>query len=113
MAALNDFFRLVVETVEEHGGWVNKFQGDAALCVFGAPTARPDAACAALRSARSLDERLSRGLPSGARLHAGNAVDCFAHDGRCELVRTCVSKRSVRRFTDGRADSGNDDWVSH
>ena len=39
-------------------GWVNKFEGDAALCVFGAPTARPDAAGDALRAARRLDERL-------------------------------------------------------
>ncbi len=59
VALLNDFFKLVVETVEEHGGWVNKFEGDAALCVFGAPTARADAACDALRAARALNERLA------------------------------------------------------
>ena len=28
---LNDFFRVVVDTVNRHGGFVNKFQGDAAL----------------------------------------------------------------------------------
>jgi adenylate cyclase len=41
---LNRFFAIVVEVVEAHCGWVNKFEGDAALCVFGAPSARPDAA---------------------------------------------------------------------
>ena len=46
---LNTFFCVVVEVVEEHGGWVNKFEGDAALCVFGAPTPRADAAADALR----------------------------------------------------------------
>jgi adenylate cyclase len=77
VAVLNDFFRLVVETVEEHGGWVNKFQGDAALCVFGAPTARPDAACDALRAARKLRERLGDGLhgvDAGIGVSAGPAV---------------------------------------
>jgi adenylate cyclase len=77
VSLLNDFFRLVVETVEEQGGWVNKFEGDAALCVFGAPTARPDAACDALRAARLLNERLSGGLhgvDAGIGVSAGSAV---------------------------------------
>jgi adenylate cyclase len=77
VALLNDFFRLVVEAVEEHGGWVNKFEGDAALCVFGAPTARPDAACDALRAARRVRERLGEGLngvDAGIGVSAGPAV---------------------------------------
>ncbi len=41
VALLNRFFSIVVEEVEAHCGWVNKFEGDAALCVFGAPTALP------------------------------------------------------------------------
>ena len=40
---LNEFFRIVVETVNDHGGFVNKFQGDAALAIFGAPLEHPDA----------------------------------------------------------------------
>ncbi|MEA2469271.1 MAG: adenylate cyclase, partial [Thermoleophilaceae bacterium] len=51
---LNAFFAIVVDTVSLHGGWVNKFEGDAALCVFGAPTAHPDPAGSALASARAL-----------------------------------------------------------
>jgi adenylate cyclase len=34
VSLLNGFFRVVVDVVEAHGGAVNKFQGDAALCVF-------------------------------------------------------------------------------
>jgi adenylate cyclase len=77
VALLNDFFRIAVETVEKHGGWVNKFEGDAALCVFGAPTARPDAACDALRAARELHDRLERelhGVHAGVGVSAGPAV---------------------------------------
>ena len=49
------------------GGWVNKFEGDGALCVFGAPTDQPDHAARALRAARTLRREL---LVLGAR-HPG------------------------------------------
>jgi adenylate cyclase len=77
VARLNDFFRIVVRTVEEQGGWVNKFEGDAALCVFGAPSARRDAACDALRAARAIREKLRDELPAvdaGVGVSAGRAV---------------------------------------
>jgi adenylate cyclase len=77
VALLNRFFCIVVELVEEHGGWVNKFEGDAALCVFGAPVPRHDAASDALRAARGLRERLVRelrGADAGIGVSAGPAV---------------------------------------
>ncbi|MGH9208293.1 MAG: adenylate/guanylate cyclase domain-containing protein, partial [Acidimicrobiales bacterium] len=45
---LNDFFRIVVSAVDERSGLINKFQGDAALAIFGAPLPSPGAASAAL-----------------------------------------------------------------
>ncbi|MEU2350225.1 adenylate/guanylate cyclase domain-containing protein [Modestobacter sp. NPDC049651] len=51
---LNRFFAVVVEATSAEGGLVNKFQGDAALCVFGAPADHPDPAGAALRAARAV-----------------------------------------------------------
>ena len=59
---LNDFFRIVVNAVDERDGLINKFQGDAALAVFGAPLRSSGAASAALATARSLGEQL-RELP--------------------------------------------------
>lgn len=59
---LNDFFRIVVVAVDENQGLINKFQGDAALAVFGAPLRTSGAASAALATARSLAVRL-RHLP--------------------------------------------------
>jgi len=51
---LNAFFSVVVDAVADKGGWVNKFEGDAALCVFGAPAERADAGACALAAARAL-----------------------------------------------------------
>ncbi|HEV7422940.1 MAG TPA: adenylate/guanylate cyclase domain-containing protein [Mycobacterium sp.] len=57
---LNDFFQIVVAAVDEHGGLINKFQGDAALAVFGAPVPTDGAAAAALSTARTLAANLRR-----------------------------------------------------
>ena len=74
---LNRFFRAVVETVEARGGFVNKFEGDAALCVFGAPVTSENPAADALAAARTLSARLRRELPDmdfGIGVSAGIAV---------------------------------------
>ncbi len=55
---LNRFLAEVVEVVEECGGFINKFEGDAALAVFGAPAEIDDAAGRALRAAREMQQRL-------------------------------------------------------
>lgn len=59
VAMLNRFFGVVVAEVEGHGGLLNKFEGDAALCVFGAPDELPDPATAALRTARAIRDRVA------------------------------------------------------
>ncbi|GAB2544017.1 adenylate/guanylate cyclase domain-containing protein [Nocardia heshunensis] len=80
VAILNDFFTIVVDEVERCGGLLNKFEGDAALAVFGAPAPHSDAAGAALAAARNIRRRLSSaaiefdagiGVASG-RVIAGN-----------------------------------------
>jgi len=58
VALLNEFFRIVVDVVNRHGGFVNKFEGDAALAVFGAPRSHRDGAGAALVAARQLRDEL-------------------------------------------------------
>jgi adenylate cyclase len=74
---LNAFFSVVVEVVTLHGGWVNKFEGDAALCVFGAPTDHPDGAGAALAAAREIRRRLRHevgGMEAAIGLSYGTVV---------------------------------------
>lgn len=78
-AVLNDFFRIVVGTVDEFQGLINKFEGDAALVIFGAPLRTDEPAAAALGTARALGDKL-RLLPmvdfgigvSAGRVFAGN-----------------------------------------
>jgi adenylate cyclase len=72
VALLNDFFATVVEIVDARGGLVNKFEGDAALCVFGAPVAQRDHAARALAAARELHDRA--GLRAGIGVASGTAV---------------------------------------
>jgi adenylate cyclase len=72
---LNRFFTVVVEAVSAEGGWVNKFEGDGALCVFGAPVGQPDHAARALRAARTLRTRLvDAGLSAAIGVSAGEVV---------------------------------------
>lgn len=77
VALLNEFFGIVVGTVGEHGGSVNKFEGDAALCIFGAPDQLDDHSAAALAAARELSANLAAALPdlaAGIGVSAGEAV---------------------------------------
>ena len=69
---LNRFFEIVVDTIERDGGLVNKFEGDAALCVFGAPTDHDDPAGAALRAAR----RICDAVREAGEVDVGVGVAC-------------------------------------
>jgi adenylate cyclase len=77
---LNAFFDSVAKAVAAEGGWVNKFEGDGALCVFGAPAAQHDHAARALRAARLLRQRLGElavihpGIDAGIGISSGTLV---------------------------------------
>lgn len=73
---LNRFFGVVVDEVEANGGLLNKFEGDAALCVFGAPAELEDCPTAALRAARAIRDRVAEmgELEVGIGVAAGPAI---------------------------------------
>lgn len=54
VAMLNRYFTLMAGAVEEEGGTVNKFIGDAILAVFGAPQPRADHRDRAIRAALAM-----------------------------------------------------------
>jgi adenylate cyclase len=80
VAMLNTLFGAVVRAAADEGGWVNKFEGDGALCVFGAPQDQPDHAARALRAGRAMRtavEGLGRAYPDldvGIGVSSGLAV---------------------------------------
>ena len=74
LALLNDFFAAVVDVVTAAGGWVNGFDGDGAICVFGPPAGTPDHAERALRCARDLAVRVRELRGTHPGLDAGIGV---------------------------------------
>ena len=86
---LNEFFQIVVGEVDRHHGLVNKFEGDAALAVFGAPLDVAKPASAAVAAARDLSVAL-KALPhidfgigvSAGPVFAGN----IGAENRCEYT---------------------------
>ena len=95
---LNSFFSVVVAVVADHDGSVNKFEGDAALCVFGAPADSDDAAGDALAAARELSEALREAIPElelGIGVSAGNRGGRQHRRGRA--LRIHRDRRSGQR----------------
>ena len=76
VAMLNALFDATVRVVTDHGGWVNKFEGDGALCIFGAPGRQPDHAARALGAARALRAEVVDLHGSWPMLDAGVGVSC-------------------------------------
>ncbi|GAA4816891.1 adenylate/guanylate cyclase domain-containing protein [Tomitella cavernea] len=77
VALLNRFFAVVVDEVDLRSGLINKFEGDAALAVFGAPAPVADPCTAALETARTIGDRLRAEVPelaAGIGVSYGSAV---------------------------------------
>ena len=110
---LNDYFDVVVDTVDAHGGWVNKFEGDGALCIFGVPGTQPDHPDRALRAARQLSTRLDLlaerhpGLEAGIGVSSGRVVaGNVGTEARYEYTVIGPAVNEASRLTDiakGRA----------
>ena len=132
VAMLNRLFGCVVEAVTAEGGWVNKFEGDAALSVFGAPVEQAEHAAAALRAARHLRQLLdtvSAEIPaldaaiavSTGTAVAGNvgAVDRYEYtvigDPVNEAARLCelAKGRAERVLASGTAVAEAGDEARH
>jgi class 3 adenylate cyclase len=74
---LNRFFAVIVEEVDRHHGFVNKFEGDAALAVFGAPNHLDHPEDEALAAGRAIAHRIRQEVPecdAGIGVASGEAV---------------------------------------
>jgi adenylate cyclase len=74
VALLNRFFAAVVAACDAEEGWLDGYEGDGALCVFGAVADQPDHATRALRASRALAASLAELRRSQPDLEAGIGV---------------------------------------
>jgi class 3 adenylate cyclase len=58
VAMLNEYLSAMAEIIEQHGGFIDKYIGDAIVAIFGAPLADPDHARNAVRAALRCRTRL-------------------------------------------------------
>ena len=122
---LNRFFDVVVAEVDSHDGFVNKFEGDAALAIFGAPTHSDDPAGQALAAGRAIRRRLATEVPDceaaiGVAFGVAVAGNIGARDRfeytvigdpineaarLCELAKTVPSRLAASERAVAAADS--------
>ncbi|MBC3186658.1 adenylate/guanylate cyclase domain-containing protein [Corynebacterium sp. zg-331] len=110
VAELNRFFERVVTVVHRNKGIINKFQGDAALAVFGAPLPLADANSLALSAARELREELrGMALQAGIGVAAGHVVaghigghDRFEYTVIGDAVNQAARLTELAKDTPGR-----------
>ena len=67
---LNEYFSIATENILAHGGYVDKFIGDAVLGVFGVPVTSSDHAEKAVRAAFSMQQELQSRAKGGNELLA-------------------------------------------
>ena len=88
---LNRFFAVIVEEVDNHEGLVNKFEGDAALAVFGAPVALASPEDQVLGATRTIVRRLRLEVPDcPARIGVASGVVVAGNVGAKERFEYTV-----------------------
>lgn len=79
IGVLNEYFALVTEPIERHGGVINQYQGDGILASFNLPDALDDHAGSAIRAALEIQHLLARhrfsgGVELGSRVGINTGV---------------------------------------
>ena len=99
------FHAIAKEEIERFGGALDKFIGDAAMGVFGAPVAHEDDAERAVRAALAIQARAAEmAIPVRAAVNTGEAVVTFATGPQVgENVAGDVVNTASRLQSDGSA----------
>lgn len=110
---LNRFFAVIVEEVDRNRGMVNKFEGDAALAIFGAPVELKNPEDDALSATRAIARRLRLEVPecparigvASGEVVAGNvgARERFEYTAIGEPVNEAARLAELARHEPSRA----------
>ena len=94
MATTNDYLGVIAEAVEETGGYVDKFIGDAVMAVWGAPVADPSHAVRAVRAAEAAIARVdAMHAEAEARGEFGYSVKVGVHSGPATMGNVGWARR--------------------
>jgi adenylate cyclase len=98
VAALNEFYNLMIETTIKHDGSINKFLGDAVMAIFGAPVHYGDHSLRAVKTAVAMQAQVAE--LSARRVRAGKspiAIGIGVSAG--EVVAGTVGTESQMEYT--------------
>ena len=95
---MSRYFEEMQAVLERHGGVVEKFIGDAVMCVFGVPRVHEDDALRAVRAAVEMREALTRlneefGRSAGVTLVTRTGRQHRRSDRRRPRARPLVGRR--------------------
>jgi len=90
---LNDYFTVLADILEDHGGVIAQFQGDGLIAMFNVPVADPNHATEAVRSALEIQKAV------GARPFAGHVLTCRVGLATGEVVAGSVGASDRLTFT--------------
>jgi adenylate cyclase len=76
---INQYFDIAASVIHEHGGFIDKFIGDAVLAVFGAPVYRQNHIECAVKAASDMQKKLKSASRNGNHLLA--AIGISIHSG--------------------------------
>jgi len=72
--ALNEYFEIASKAISNEGGYIDKFIGDAVLCVFGVPIENEDHAIRAIRTALAMQSQFAKASKQGNHLLAAVGI---------------------------------------
>jgi len=94
---LNEYFARITEVVNKNSGHINKFAGDEAVAVFGAPLPHPQHALNAVRAALDIQEEMEKlnreKRMEGISLEAGVGINSG------EMVAGSIGSEEKREYT--------------
>ncbi len=96
---LNQYLGAMTETVFKYGGTVDKFIGDAIMCIFGAPFMSPDDPIRAVRCAIEMRHGFRALVASGACGEAARGLDVHIGVNTGKVVAGTVGSQQRMEYT--------------